>query len=457
MAGIGFELRKYLRSGTYLGTIKTYGYASIIGSGPWLLSILGVMLVGLLSVNLHMDANNIVSYLVSVTWLMATSLIATGLFLLAFIRFTADLLYEKKNDILLANVGGILLCCTLLSGFSSTLVMWFFFPNQSLLYRLLMVVNFVTLCNLWFSVVFSSAMKQYKVIFSGFLLGYTTVVVSSLALQSKGLEGLLTSLFIGHAALFFFMLSLIHPQYPSNSLIRFDFFRRDNIYIRLVFIGLFYNVGVWVDKLLFWMSPLTGSQVIGPLRTSLIYDLPIFLAHLTIIPGMAVFLIRVETDFYEAYSNYFQAIREGETLQNIEALSKEIFNSVVGSFVQIVKVQGITMIGVCLLAPSIIDWLGISQRYLNLLYIGTVGVAFQLILLAILNFLFYLNRLTEALYLTLLLMVSNVGLTWITLQLSPHFYGLGFLGSMFITSLAGLFTIFRTLRKLEYYTFLQQT
>lgn len=455
MAGIGFELRKYLHSGTYLGTLKAYGYASIIGSGPWLLSILGVMLVGILSISLNMNATNVINFVVSVTWLMATSLIASGLFLLAFIRFVADRLYEKKDEILLPNVGGVLLCCTLLSAISGTFVMWIFFPNQSLHYRLLMVVNFVALCNLWFSLIFSSAMKHYKLIFAGFLLGYITVIACSLIFQSKGLEGLLISLFIGHTTLFFFMLSLIHQQYPSNSLIRFDFLQRDNIYVRLIFIGFFYNLGVWVDKFLFWMSPATSSQFIGPLRASLIYDLPIFLAYLTIIPGMAIFLIRVETDFYETYSNYFQAVREGLTLQEIEALGREISKSVIGSFIQIIKVQGVTTLGVCLLAPSIINWLEISSRYLNLLYIITVGVTLQLILLSILNFLFYLDRLTEALYLTLLLAISNGFLTWFTLQTSPNYYGFGFFGSMLITSITGLFILLRTFRRLEYYTFMQ--
>lgn len=63
--------------------------------------------------------------------------------------------------------------------------------------------------------------------------------------------------------------------------------------------GLFYNLGIWVDKFIFWLHPVTGSTVIGPLRASLVYDLPVFLAYLAIIPGMAVFLVRMETDFVE--------------------------------------------------------------------------------------------------------------------------------------------------------------
>lgn len=456
MAGIGFELRKYLQSDTYLGTLKAYGYAGIIGAGPWILSILGVMLVGILSIILQVDAWSVISFLVSVTWLMASSLMATGFLLLVFVRFVADRMFEQAEQIILPNVVGLLIFSTLISGLTASLVMWLFFPDQSLLYRLLMIANFVTLCNMWFAVIFASGMKQHHLIITAFCLGYLTVVATSLALKSEGLEGLLTGLFIGHGTLLFFMLVLIFREYPGTSFIRFDFLRRKNIYLRLIFIGFFYNAGIWVDKLLFWMNPITSEPVIGPLRASVIYDLPIFLAYLSIIPGMAVFLVKIETDFAEANDNYYSAIRKGETLQKIEAYSKKMFTSVQEGFFQIVIVQGMTVIMLFLLAPSIMNLFDIPSRYLNLLYIDIVAVALQVLVLSILNVLFYLDRLTSAFYLTLLLIVSNGGLTWITLQLDPIFYGFGFCGSMLICSLTGLLILRRTFQKLEYYTFMMQ-
>ena len=44
MAGIGFELRKLLRKRTYTGMLQAYAYAGIISSGPWVLSIVGILL-----------------------------------------------------------------------------------------------------------------------------------------------------------------------------------------------------------------------------------------------------------------------------------------------------------------------------------------------------------------------------------------------------------------------------
>ncbi len=456
MAGIGFELRKYLESDSYLGALKAYGYAGIIGAGPWILSILGVMLVGILSVSMQVDAHSVISFLVSVTWLMASSLMVTGFLLLVFIRFVADRMFEKADAIILPNVVGLLLFSTLISGGLASLVLWLYFPDQSIFYRILMVANFVALCNMWFAVIFSSGMKQYHLIITAFCLGYLTVVVSALSLQHKGLEGLLTGLLIGHCTLLFFMLVLIFREYPGSSFVRFDFLKRKNIYLRLIFIGFFYNTGIWIDKLLFWMDPATSEPVIGPLRASVIYDLPIFLAYLSIIPGMAVFLVKIETDFVEAYDNYYRAVREGATLQKIERFSKEMRQSVKEGFSQICKVQGLTVVMIFILAPAIINWLNISPRYLNLLYVDIVAVALQVILLSILNVLFYLDRLTAAFCLTFLLVVSNGLLTLITLQLDPVYYGFGFCGSMLISSVVGIWILRRTFDKLEYHTFMLQ-
>ena len=49
MAGIGFELRKLLEKDSYFGLFQAYAYAGIISSGPWVLSIIGILFVGVLS------------------------------------------------------------------------------------------------------------------------------------------------------------------------------------------------------------------------------------------------------------------------------------------------------------------------------------------------------------------------------------------------------------------------
>lgn len=79
MAGIGFELRKLMVDQTFRGVLKAYGFAGIISSGPWVLSIMGIMLIGFLDVfNASHAAKAVAQFQISVTYLMAISLILTG-------------------------------------------------------------------------------------------------------------------------------------------------------------------------------------------------------------------------------------------------------------------------------------------------------------------------------------------------------------------------------------------
>ena len=49
MAGIGFRLRELMKADTLSGVLLAYSFAGIIGSGPWVLSIVGILLIGFIS------------------------------------------------------------------------------------------------------------------------------------------------------------------------------------------------------------------------------------------------------------------------------------------------------------------------------------------------------------------------------------------------------------------------
>ena len=101
MAGIGFEIRKLLRKESYTGLLQAYAYAGVISSGPWVLSIIGILVIGLMSATVVVPNILISQFQVSVTYLMLSSLIFTGAMQLGFTRFIADRLFEKKDDMVL--------------------------------------------------------------------------------------------------------------------------------------------------------------------------------------------------------------------------------------------------------------------------------------------------------------------------------------------------------------------
>ncbi|MGB5582097.1 MAG: exopolysaccharide Pel transporter PelG, partial [Gammaproteobacteria bacterium] len=234
------------------------------------------------------------------------------------------------------------------------------------------------------------------------------------------------------------------------------FLRRAQVFPSLAFTGLFYNFAIWADKFIFWFNPLTGQTVLEPLRSSPIYDLPIFLAYLSIVPGMAVFLVRIETDFAVHCERYYRSIRGGATLEQIQIIRAEMVASVRRGIDDIFKVQGMTVLTLIAFGPQLLAWVGIPPLYRLLLNVDLIAVGVQMLLLAILNVLFYLDKRRVVLLLTGFFAVSNIGLTALTLWLGPAAYGYGFAASVALTAIAGLVVLSRKLERLEYETFMLQ-
>lgn len=262
---------------------------------------------------------------------------------------------------------------------------------------------------------------------------------------------------IGHATLLFLFLAGIIRLYPSARLISFDLFRYSRLYISLIATGTLYNLGVWADKFIFWFNPSTSDQVIGPLRSSLLYDLPIFLAYLAIIPGMAVFLVKIETNFAEWYDNYFNAIRDGGSLNDIESARHEMIAATREGLLAICKIQAITIAALLIFAPKLLTWLGISHYHLPLFYIDVVGVSIQVVFMALLNIFFYLDKRKIVVRLCLVFLILNVLLTLLSQHLGPLYFGYGFTLSLLICVLIALYQLSNTFRTLTYNTFVLRT
>ncbi len=181
----------------------------------------------------------VTQFQVSVTYLVAFSLTITGFVQLAFTRFTADRLFEKRADIILPNFNGLLLWVTLVTGVLGMLVIIFLFPQQSIMYRLLMLAGFVVMSDIWIATIFLSGMKQYKAILNSFAVGYGCTVGFALLLRPFNLEGLLGGFVLGQFILLIGMVILILRNYPSRYFIAFDFAKKKLFFWSLVWVGFF--------------------------------------------------------------------------------------------------------------------------------------------------------------------------------------------------------------------------
>ena len=220
--------------------------------------------------------------------------------------------------------------------------------------------------------------------------------------------------------------------------------------------GLTYNLGAWVDKFIFWYHPATGHVVIGKLHASIVYDMPIFLAYMSILPGMAIFFYRLESEFAESYDLYYDAVRSGGTLLTIRRYRNDMVEVIRHAIHEILMMQGIIDIILFLTAPTMFEILHIPQLYLGLLYILTIGAMLQIAFMSVLAILYYLDRKHVAMWLCISFFVSNTVFTLISIELGPAMFGYGYTISLLLMFVSSLIVIRNEMDRLDYETFMLQ-
>jgi len=458
MAGISFELKRALKGKKITNLLLAFTYSTSLSAGPWIISILSIIFAGITAERAGVPHEIIRKYQIVITYITAFSLILSGPFQLLFTRYIADRLFEKKEEKLLSNFTGVLLlnlligfifgvCFTLLTSLKDIF-------NNAPFFVISFIFSLSLMTGFWIINTLLTSFKSYKYILFSFITGFGIMILSAPYAGRFGLSGLMVSFFIGLSIVFILLIGYIFYQYDTDRLIEFEFLNKEKIFISLSFVGLFYNIAIWADKFIFWFSPTTGENVIGPFNASIVYDIPIFLAYLVISPGMGIFFLKLETEFAEYYDRYYSAVREGETLDRIYELGIELVNAVRTLIQEVLRIQAIAVIIIFLMEFIIFKFLHYSPLYLPLFNILLLGTYLQLVVMTIIAVQFYFDLRNYALYTTLTFALFNIVLTILSIYAGPFFYGYGFFGSLVISFLVGIFLIRRFLSEIHYRTFM---
>ena len=324
-------------------------------------------------------------------------------------------------------------------------------------FALLFIFSLTLFSGFWIANTLLTSLKSHKYILISFIIGFGSMVVLAPLFGRFSLEGLLLSYLLGTSITFSLLTGYIFYSYPAYKLIEFDFLNGKKVFLSLSFTGFFYNIAIWVDKFVFWFSPITGDTLLGPFRSSVVYDIPIFLAYLAIAPGMGFLFLKLEGEFANYCSRYYTAIREGETLDRIYELGYEMVMSVRALIQEVFRVQAIAIVIVFLLENSLFQLFGLSPVYIPLFNVLVLGTSLQLLVMAVLAILFYFDLRRYSLYTTAIFAVLNFLFSEISIHLGPYFYGYGFLTALLVTLLIAILLLRRALYEIHYRTFMLLT
>jgi len=265
---------------------------------------------------------------------------------------------------------------------------------------------------------------------------------------------LLIEFLITQTVLFLLLSNDILRHYPTNDLIEFKFLRKNNFYYSVAFANFFYTLGFWIDKYIFWFNPVTSLTNYPPFRYSPIYDFPMLVAYLTIIPTTAAFLLQVETNFSMVYPKFMIKIFRKKTLTEIDAIRSELTMAGRNAMFSLFKTQTVIMVTMFLITPYFLTVFNLPLIYLNLLYILYIAAGLNVILWGLLNILYYTTRYKHAFIVSLMFFVGNTALTFLSLHWGPAFYGYGYAFSLLISIAVALTFLNANFKDLTYTTFM---
>ncbi len=457
MAGIGFELERSLDKKSLLSYLKVYGYSSMLSAGAWMVSIIAIILVGYISIASSKGFKDTIEFQLIVTYafMFSSSFLLSAFLQLPLTRFIADRLYEKRNEEVLPAFFGAVTVSLVTGVVFLSFYVFYLFPNKDIYFKILVIGVFLIVSLVWLANVLASSLKRYKTILASFFFTYLIIVLLVFFFKSSEYF-LLFAFFTGNFFLFSVLTFLILKEFPSDRLVSFKLFNPKTFYWRLAAAGVFYNLGVWIDKIIFWLHPMTGYYLSGHLRASIVYDLPIFLAYLAIIPSMAIFFYRLEVDFTKSFINFYSSITQGKPLFIIKKYKNLMNRDIRGIIREIMIIQMIINIFIYFSAEYIFDKFSIPRLYLDLFYILLVGATLQLCFMTMMALLFYIDKRIETLYLSILFFSLNAIFTYISINLGPEFFGYGYALSLLFSFIVSLFVVRYKFARIDYETFMLQ-
>ena len=444
MAGIGFELKKLFRRKGLFATLRAYGYAGVICTGPMLLGVL--LQVGMLVLcgwagAARADQDLLVCM---VTYTLLASLTVTSFFSMPVTRFLADMLYEEQEQTILPSFWGS--NTLLLVGGCAAYGIFLIFSGATLMQGLLCLWLFAEMIVNWNAMSYLTAVKDYRGILWAFVaaigisfgLGYLLIFL----LGAPVLEGFLFAITVGYGCMMLLETLLLHRYFPQSKESPWTFLRWVDRFLPLALTGLCTDIGLFAHLVLVWLGPI-GVQVKGLFYGAPYYDVPALLAFLSILVTTVNFVVSVEVQFYPRYRTYYSLFNDGGVVGDITAAGEEMLAVLNRELFYTALKQLFTTAGVISLEALVMGYLPLGFNDLMHGYFRTLCVGYGLYAVGntVLLILLYFTDYKGALGAALSFAGAAAGLTALSLRFDPAYYGFGFLAGaavLFLTALLRL-------------------
>lgn len=380
MAGIGFELKKIYGRKTLASNLWGTLYATMLTIGPTVLSALLMLVLNTLLSRTGLTVLEGRFFISSTTYAFLTALLVTSFFSTPVSRYIADCVYLRKESEIFPSAFGVLAFTTSISGvIMALLCVGIYLHAQGQVpvsflaaYYLLgiLVTDAYTLMN------YASALKHYKTLTFGFILGLLlSVGVYLLCSGWLGMAGV-TSACIALASCFFVVIFSLVLQCvrafgaPRGRYFAFlPYFRQ---YPTLAVGNLSYMLGLYGPTMIYWFFSEAREQV-SIFHTAPSFDMAMFLAFVVNIPALVIFVVKVETAFYEKFVVYVSALNNG-TLHMLQKERSVMTRALLQNLFFVYEVQLIITVVLVCLVSVFFPYLDASIHMLHMFVMLSLGI-----------------------------------------------------------------------------------
>ncbi len=450
MAGIGFELRKIFRKTTITSRIRGIVFATMTTIGPTI-----IFLVMLLSINMALDVLGVLEtqqiFFSSATlYIFLFSIIVSGTTGTTITRFISDRIHENEEEYIPSAMFGTSIFVSLLSSVFGLIVVVLLYRDGvtdlvllASLYTLTIVVSITY--NLMF---FISALKEYLKITAAFLTGVILGAVSFYVLYQfthiNVLVIILISMIVVFSVINLMLIYLILTFFHHSNRDYFAFLTYYKKHPYLFLSGFFYIVTLYVPNILYWFFSDIAIKV-SIFRVAPSYDMALFLAILVNLSTPVIFVVKVETRFFEKYQKYVGSLING-TYGIIEKYRKIMLKTMDIELFYIYEVQLIITIILTCVGILFLPMLGFGGMVLNYFLMLSIGVYCTYLMYFTVIFLYYFDDQFGSFITTFTFFVSTFIASLAALNLGVSFYPMSLFVGGIVSWIVGFYRL-RTFMK----------
>lgn len=450
MAGIGFELNKLAKRDDLIGIAGAYLHSAFAIAGPWLFTVIGLALITYLYGG--NNSEELLNFRGVIVYNFSFSLVLSAPVYFIMTRYLADQIHVKN----VTTIPTVMLESMIMVIGMNLLLAIFFYAIYFVMpieLRLAGFANMFLIAGVWLLSVYLTALKDFSAVTWTFFIGMAISILAADYFSDYGAAGMVAGFNIGLAVIVFMLAGRIFAEYPYHLTTEFAIKPFWKKYWELAVGGLFYNGALWIDKWIMWYAP-EAVELPSKLRFFPDYDSAMFLAAMSILPSLALFVFAIETNFFHHYRRFYGNILAHASMRRIKQFHQLIIDAIVEGGRSVMLLQGVVAFLLILLAPKIFEWLQVYYLQLSIFRLGVLGSFFQVLILFTTIILSYFDCRKANMWIFFFYFLSNTTLTLVFMEYGYSYYGYGFFLSSALSFFMAATILFAHVRKLPYHAFI---